>query len=69
VSAHGLAVARGRLLEQTLDRLTTTRTAIPAVKRFAAHLTIEASALVTFLGDLALDATKGEPSTRLVRPW
>jgi hypothetical protein len=39
LSAHGLASARGRLLEQMLDLLTTTRSAIPAVQRFAAHLT------------------------------
>ncbi|MGH8623256.1 MAG: IS66 family transposase [Burkholderiales bacterium] len=57
VSAHGLAVARGRLLEQMLDLLSTTRTTIPAVQRFAAHLTVEASALFTFLGDPAIDAT------------
>jgi transposase len=57
VSAHGLAVARGRLLEQTLDLLTRTRSAIPAVQRFVTHLTGEASALFTFLGDPAIDAT------------
>jgi transposase len=57
VSAHGLARARGRLLEQMLDLLTTTRSAIPAVQRFAAHLTTEASALFTFLGDPGIDAT------------
>ena len=57
VSAHGLASARGRLLEQMLDLLTTTRSAIPAVQRFVAHLTVEASALFTFLGDPAIDAT------------
>jgi len=57
VSAHGLAVARRRLLEQTLDLLTSTRSAIPAVQRFVAHLTVEASALFTFLGDPVIDAT------------
>ncbi len=57
VSAHGLATARGRLLEQMLDLLTTTRSDIPAVQRFAAHLTTEASALFTFLGDPGIDAT------------
>lgn len=57
VSTHGLAIARSRLLEQTLDLLTTTRSAIPAVQRFVAHLTIEASALFTFLGDPDIDAT------------
>ena len=57
ISAHGLASARGRLLTQTLDLLTTTRSTIPAVQRFAAHLMVEASALFTFLGDPAIDAT------------
>jgi transposase len=57
VSAHGLASVRGRLLEQMLDLLTTVRSHLPAVRRFAAHLTVEASALFTFLGDLAIDAT------------
>ena len=57
VSAHGLASARGRLLEQMLDLLTTTHSTIPAVQRFVAHLTVEASALFTFLGDPAIDAT------------
>jgi transposase len=57
VSAHGLASARGRLLEQMLDLLAHTRSTIPAVQRFVAHLTVEASALFTFLGDPAIDAT------------
>jgi transposase len=57
VSAHGLAVARGQLLERVLDLLATTRSSVPAVQRFAAHLTTEASALFTFLGDPAIDAT------------
>lgn len=57
VSPHGLAVARGRLLNQILDVLTTTRSTLPDVRRFAAHLTTEAAALLTFLGDPAIDAT------------
>lgn len=57
VSAHGLTVARSRLLARTLDLLTGTRSRIPAVQRFLAHLTVEASALFTFLGDPAVDAT------------
>lgn len=56
ISAHGLAVARGRLLSALLDLLAT-RSSVPAVRRFAAHLTTEASALLTFLGDPAIDAT------------
>ena len=57
VSPHGLASARGRLLQQILDVLTTTRATVPDVQRFAAHLTTEASALLTFLGEPAIDAT------------
>lgn len=57
ISSHGLAVARGRLLQQVLDVLTTTRSTVPDVQRFAAHLTTEAAALLTFLGDPAIDAT------------
>jgi transposase len=56
VSPHGLAVARGRLLNALLDMLAT-RSSVPAVQRFAAHLTTAASALLTFLGDPAVDAT------------
>lgn len=56
ISAHGLAVARGRLLTTLLDVLTQQST-VPAVQRFAAHLRTEAAALLTFLGDPAVDAT------------
>ena len=51
-------------LQQALDLLTTTRSTIPAVQRFAAHLTVEASALFTFLGDPAIDATNWRADTR-----
>jgi transposase len=57
VSPHGFASARGRLLAQMLDLLTSRPSTIPAVQRFAAHLTVEASALFTFLGDPTIDAT------------
>jgi len=57
VSPHGFAVARGRLLAQMLDVLATTRSTAPDVRRFAAHLTTEAAALLTFLGHPAIDAT------------
>lgn len=57
VAAHGLAIARGRLLDQTIDLLTTVRSRLPAVGRFAAHLAVEASALFTLLDDAAIDAT------------
>lgn len=56
ISAHGLAVARGRLLTKLLDVLPQQST-VPAVQRFAAHLRTEAAALLTFLGDPAVDAT------------
>ena len=57
VSPHGFAVARGRVMAQLLDVLTTTRSSVPDVRRFAAHLITEAHALLTFLGDAAIDAT------------
>lgn len=57
VSPHGFAVARGRLLAQLLDVLTTTRSTVPDVRRFAAHRITEAPALLTFLGDPTIDAT------------
>ena len=40
-----------------LDLRTTTRSALPAVQRFAAHLTRDAPALFTFLGEPAIDVT------------
>lgn len=57
VSSRGLAIARGRLLQQILDVLTATRSTVPDVQRFAAHLTTEAGALLTFLGEPTVDAT------------
>jgi transposase len=57
VSAHGLAVARGRLLER-LNRLLDHPGAVPDVRRFAAHLATEWPALFTFLFDpTSIDAT------------
>ena len=56
VSAHGLAVARGQLearLATVLDQAST----VPAVRRFAAHLDREWTALFSFLYDPTLDAT------------
>jgi transposase len=67
VSAHGLATARGRLLEQMLGLLTTTRSTLPAVQRFVAHLTVEASALFTFLGEPAIPATNWQ-AEHAIRP-
>jgi transposase len=57
ISARGLAVARGRLLTALLLDQLTTQSTIPAVQRFAAHLRTEAAALLTFLGDPAVNAT------------
>jgi transposase len=57
VSAHGLAVARGRLLER-LNRQLDHPGSIPDVRRFAAHLAVEWPALFTFLFDpTAIEAT------------
>jgi transposase len=56
VSAHGVAVARGHLqarLATVLDQSST----LPAVRRFAAHLDREWSALFSFLYDPTVDAT------------
>jgi transposase len=57
MSAHGLAVARGRLLEQ-LNRLLDHPGTVADVRRFAAHLAVEWPALFTFLFDpTQIDAT------------
>jgi transposase len=57
VSAHGLAVARGRLLER-LNRLLDRPGTVADVRRFAAHLATEWPALFTFLFDATtIDAT------------
>lgn len=56
VSAHGVAVARGHLqarLATVLDQPST----VPAVRRFAAHLDREWTALFSFLYDPTIDAT------------
>lgn len=56
VSPHGAAIVRGRLITQllaTLDR----PGPLPAMRRFAAHLTVELPALFSFLFDPTIDAT------------
>lgn len=56
VSTHGLAVARGRLftaLGAVLDR----PSSVADIERFAAHLSVEFSAIFSFLFDPSLDAT------------
>jgi transposase len=56
VSAHGLAVARGHLINRLAERLDRPSRA-PDVQRFAAHLTREFPAIWSFLFDPTIDAT------------
>lgn len=56
ISAHGAAVARGRLTTCLLDLLDAPGT-VADCQRLAAHLTTELPALFGFLFDLTLDAT------------
>ena len=56
VSAHGAAVARGHLITRihtALDHVGT----LPAMLRFAAHLSVELPALFSFLFDSTVEAT------------
>ena len=56
ISAHGLAVARGRLRGQLLDSLLSRKTNV-ANERFARHLWNHRDHLLTFLTIPAVDAT------------
>lgn len=57
VSSHGVAVARGHLIERMSRRLARPGT-LSDVRRFAAHLAVEWPALFTVLFDpTAIDAT------------
>lgn len=56
VSTHGLAVARGHVQARLATVLEQPST-VPAVRRFAAHLDREWSALLSFLYDPTIDAT------------
>ncbi|MFN8583678.1 MAG: IS66 family transposase [Gemmatimonadaceae bacterium] len=56
LSAHGLSVARGRLVAEFLRALDRPGSA-PALQRFAAHLRTETPAIMSFLFDATLDAT------------
>lgn len=56
VSAHGLAVARGHLINRLAERLDRP-SRVPDVQRFAAHLTREFPAIWSFLFDPTIDAT------------
>jgi transposase len=67
MSMHGLAVARGRLVAR-LNRLLDTPGSVADVRRFAAHLATEWSALFTFLFDPAtIDATNWR-AEQAIRP-
>jgi transposase len=56
VSAHGVAVARGRLMQQLLTTLDHPGP-LPAMRRVAAHLHVEWLALFSFLFAADIDAT------------
>lgn len=56
VSAHGVAVARGRLIG-ALGTILSHTSSVADVERFAAHLSVEFPATFSFLFDLSLDAT------------
>jgi transposase len=56
VSAHGAAVARGRLITRLSDTLTRS-TRVPAIGRFTRHLAREFEAVWSFLFVPGLDAT------------
>jgi transposase len=56
MSAHGVAVARGHLVNR-LNTLIDHPGPAPSAQRFAQHLTDEGPGLFTFLLDLSIDAT------------
>lgn len=56
ISEHGAAVARGRLLQQLLDTLERPGR-LPAMERFAAHLSVELPGIFTLLFEPGFDAT------------
>jgi len=56
ISAHGVAIARGRLINR-LSTVLEQSTRVAAVRRFAQHLNREWDALFTFLFALTVDAT------------
>lgn len=56
VSAHGLAVVRGQLIAQLAERLDRS-SRVADVRRFAAHLRREFTAIWSFLFDPTIDAT------------
>jgi transposase len=56
VTAHGAAIARGRLFNQLAD-LVNQPVRAPALQRFAGHLAVELPAVFGFLFDPTVDAT------------
>jgi transposase len=57
ISAHGLAIARGQLIERLGRVLARTPSRHVTVQRFQAHLIVEYDAIFSFLFDPTLDAT------------
>jgi transposase len=57
ITAHGLAVARGQLLERLGRLLARTPSRRLKVRRFQTHLIVEYDAIFSFLFDPTLDAT------------
>jgi transposase len=56
ITAHGAAIARGRLFNELAD-LVNDPVRTPAFRRFAAHLAVELPAVFGFLFDPTVDAT------------
>lgn len=57
ITTHGLAIARGQLLERLGRLLARTPSRRLKVQRFQAHLIVEYDAIFSFLFDPTLDAT------------
>jgi transposase len=57
ISAHGLAVARGHLIERLGRLLERTPSRRTPIRRFQSHLIVEYDAIFSFLFDPTLDAT------------
>jgi transposase len=66
MSAHGVAVARGHLLNR-LNRLTDTPGLLADNRRFAAYLSVEFPGIFTFLFDPRIDATNWR-AEQAIRP-
>ncbi len=66
ISAHGLAVARGRL-EKRLDRLLARKPSHEANRRFQAHLVRHRDEILTFLYHADIEATNW-PAEQAMRP-